>query len=244
MRLNVSFQVERLPISYRMLVVSIIKEAIRKMDEAYYHELYSSQRNQPKPFGFAVYLQNYHLMEDEIELERMQVTITSGDYKFMLLVMGGLQQMKHFQYKQYRLKKLNIKMLPDIKITSSRIIVRTLSALHIENKEKKPLAPWDEEYNEHFNYVTNRILNSLSGRGLYEPINVTPIKMSKIIVKESNDEFLQHADRQRSYLYFTAYQGKMLLEGHPADLQWLLDYSAGLRRSQGMGCLALEGEVI
>ncbi|MCR8844108.1 CRISPR-associated endoribonuclease Cas6 [Paenibacillus sp. SC116] len=244
MRIQFSLKSETYPLCYRLMVVSVIKEAIRQMDEAYYTELYASNQQKPKPYTFAVHLTRFTMMEDEIQAEDFRVTLSSDDYKFMLLVMGGLQRIRSLSYQSYQLQVKSLHMQKEQTITSDAIVVKTLSPLLVEDENRKPLAPTDPHYEQHFNEVMNLIKVTSTGVPLQQPIRIQVLDSKRKVVKERNREYEQSTSfANKRYLFFTSYQGRFLLEGNHKDLQWLLDNGAGKRKSQGFGCLALECEV-
>jgi CRISPR-associated endoribonuclease Cas6 len=74
-----------------MAMVSIIEEALRTSDEEYYHRLY--QRGQrTKPFVFSTYLKNFHIINHEIELDGITLTVSSPDNEFLLHLYNDLQK--------------------------------------------------------------------------------------------------------------------------------------------------------
>jgi CRISPR-associated endoribonuclease Cas6 len=54
MRISCSFHIAKIPIHYRMAMVSIIKEALRTSDEAHYHCLYQGGQR-TKPFDHYIF---------------------------------------------------------------------------------------------------------------------------------------------------------------------------------------------
>ncbi|KAF0994870.1 CRISPR-associated endoribonuclease Cas6 [Geobacillus sp. TFV-3] len=237
MRLTCSFKVERMPVSYRMMLVSVIKEALRMSDEQYYERLYESASM--KPFVFSAYLKNFHFVDQEVYLEGMTMTVSSPDHEFLLHLYNGLQQKRAFSYKQYQLVKEKIRMLPEKTITDSTVVFRTLSPMLIEDENQKPVSPDTPNYEEHVNYLSDLILRQYRGKGLSLPLIVRPLRWRKVVVKETNHEF-EATHGNGDVLYFTAYQNLFSLTGHPSDLQLLYQLGLSKRRSQGFGLLEIE----
>ncbi|MCQ5364629.1 CRISPR-associated endoribonuclease Cas6 [Anoxybacillus salavatliensis] len=237
MRVICSFQVKKLPLHYRMAIVSIMKESIRASSEEYYEKLYMNQKT--KPFVFSPFLKNFCLKGDEIELDELRVVISSPDYEFLLHLYNGLQSKKRFEYKGYEFIRRKIVMGNEKKITSSVVIFRTLSPLLIEDEKKIPIAPDDPNYEKHINYLADTILYEYRGRGLYKPLTVRPIRFKKMVIKESNHQFTEKYGEQH-HLYFTAYHGLFHMSGEPADLQLLYQLGLSKRRNQGFGMLEVE----
>lgn len=236
MRLAVSYKVDRLPLAYRMLVLSLIKEAIRQVDESYYHKLYVEQAGQMKPFGSAVYLHHYQMQQDYIELKEITITISSSDMEFMLHLFNGLQQLVTYTPSGETWTRTNIRMLKEAQIKSQHAIFSTMSPILLESKDGKPIHPDDENYSKEFDYYAALRIRELTGREPYSPIVITPMSMRRQVVKETNSSM------KNRYLYFTAYKGQLHLTGHPDDLQLLYQNGVGKRTSQFFGLLQYERE--
>ncbi|CAM2995213.1 CRISPR-associated endoribonuclease Cas6 [Paenibacillus sediminis] len=243
MRLSVSYRVNRLPLGYRMVVLSLIKEALRRSNEQYYKQLYEVNRHSMKPFSTATYLRDFTYLEDEIHLKELTITIGSHDMEFMLNLFNGLQQLHTYTTAGETWKRVSMKMLKEATITSNTVYFSTLSPILIESQEGKPVHPEDASYEKEFNYYASLRIRELTGRDPFQTIQVKPISYQKTVVKEQNSVFLQQtASQKNSYLYFTAYRGTFKLIGHPEDLQILYYSGIGKRVSQGYGLLEYERE--
>ncbi|GCD82217.1 CRISPR-associated endoribonuclease Cas6 [Parageobacillus thermoglucosidasius] len=238
MRISCSFNTDKIPIHYRMAMVSIIKEALRTSDEAYYHRLYQKGQHM-KPFSFSTYLKNFRLFSHEIKLDGITLTVSSPDHEFLLHLYNGLQKNRAFSYKDYHFVKKKIAVVNEKQVTSPSVVFRTLSPILIEDEKGNPVAPDDESYAEHVNYIANMILSQYRGTGLYVSLSIKPVYFKKVVVKESNHEFAA-ACGDDEYLYFTAYHGLFAVTGHPEDLQLLYQLGLSKRRNQGFGQLEIE----
>lgn len=244
MKVKVDFQTDKLPLAYRLMMVSFIKDCLRKGSEEAYHEYFSTPR--PKPYVFSVYLKNFHFGREEIRLSGFQLQIASSDYHFMIPFLNGLQRTPAFQYKEYRVQRGKIQFDRVRPVQSPKIVVRTLSPILVEDEQHRPIAPEEAEYAVQFRTIMNKMSQSLRNCPLKRDLTISPISTKKAVIKESNDTFLKAREEQRTtteYLYFTAYHGRFLLEGDPQDLQWILETGAGLRTGQGFGHVELEREV-
>ncbi|MGG4036354.1 CRISPR-associated endoribonuclease Cas6 [Paenibacillus cisolokensis] len=243
--LTIQFYADKLPTAYRLMMVSIIKQCLRIADDSTYKKYY--EYNRPKPFVFSVFLQDYKFGASEILLSGFRLNLSSSDYDFIVPFLNGLQRTTQFQYKGYSVRRGLIRYGREVRIRSSRIIVTTNSPILVEDENHTPLEPGSETYNAHLNRIADRISVSLRGRALDRELRMEPISVKKAVIKEKNEAFTQAADVGKTsgeYLFFTAYKGKFLLEGHPQDLQWLLETGIGLRSSQGFGHIQLEREVM
>lgn len=243
LRISVGFQADSIPLCFRMPILSIIKEAIRKGDPDTYTHYFESNTLRPKPYATAVYLQNFILGEPDITLTGFRLHFTTSEYSILLPLLNGLQRTSMFTYKQYAFNRGAVRFEPEQRVSSGKVIVTTLSPILIEDENGHPLAPSDPQYNDHFNEISNRLSQSLRKHPLRKVLRITPISTKKRVIKETNEAFLQARESDGQYLYFTAYSGRFLLEGDPTDIQWLLDVGVGLRRGQSFGMLALEMEV-
>jgi CRISPR-associated endoribonuclease Cas6 len=245
MNLSVQFHTDKLPVAYRLCVVSVIKECLRRGDEQAYLRYYDGHK--PKPFVFSVYLDQFRYAGDEILLKGFTLNLSSSDYDFIIPFLNGLQQTHRFQYKEYQFTRGLIRYGREQNVHSSSIIVRTRSPLLVEDVNGIPLAPSDPTFCEEFHTIASRMSETLRGKPLIEKVRIDPVSYRKVVIKERNQPYEQAYEAgkvQSPYLYFTAYHGTFHLQGHPADLKWLLDTGGGLRNGQGFGHLELEREVI
>lgn len=226
-----------------MPILSILKESIHKGDQDTYARYFNSSTPQTKPYATAVYLRDFQMGEPDITLSGFRLHFTTSEYSVLLPLLNGLQRTSTFNYKHYEFKRGTVKFEPEQKVTSSKVIVRTMSPILVEDENGDPLAPSDPQYNRHFNEITNRLSRSLRTQPLQKAVHITPISTTKRVIKESNEVFLQSRNSNSQYLYFTAYNGLFLLEGDPVDLQWMLDVGVGLRRGQSFGMIVPEVEV-
>lgn len=242
MRLAISLNVSQLPIDYRMLLVSLIKQALANANPAYYERLYGADAptKRMKPFCMGLYLQDFRLDEDVIRLRHASLLVSSPDPEFMLHVYNGLLTIEKFTHRGYSLQRGGIRLLPEAAISQSSVEVRTLSPLLIEDEQGKPVGPSAPGFAEHVAYYADRILHNYRGHGLLAPLVVTPGPMRKQVIRESNQRF-RETQPGRRWLYFTAYKGRLQLQGHPVDLQLLYQLGLSKRRSQGFGLLDVVG---
>jgi len=247
MRFVVTFAAKKIPISYRMMLVSIIKESLKRADEAYYTQLYKTRKQEMKPFATAVYLKNFNIEEKNIFLDELLMTVSSPDQEFMLHLYNGLLKSKEFQYRDTYLERKKIRFSREYDIRSSKVLFRTMSPILIENKNGKPISPNSPEYGREVNYYANLILKNYRGKGLDRPLEVKPVAMRKQVIQESNQEFENQqveAKNSKEKLYFTAYKGLLELSGDPGDLQLLYQLGLSKRRGQNFGLLEVEREEV
>lgn len=238
MRFTVSFKAQEIPLGYRMMMVSIIKEALITADKQYYQDFFENKKDKMKPFSSAVFLRNFKMHNKTIKLDELDFTISSPDQEFMLRLYNGLIQLKQIQYQGFKLQRKKIRPIQEKVIRSNSVLFRTFSPILIENKEGKPIAPYDSSYKENVNYFADLILTNYRGKGLKKELDVRVGKMNKQVIKERLQE-----DKD-NYLFFTAYKGLLLISGDPTDLQLLYQLGLSKRKSQGFGLIEVEREEV
>lgn len=224
MRFSVSYRLNKLDLSYRMKVYSLIKQAVRSANSRYYEKLFIQSENKIKPFSYSTFLHNFSLNDTMITLDQITITISSPDMEFAVHCFNGLRQLKRYQDGNEVWIQSNVQLLKEHTIINRKVVFKTISSILIENKEGKPLAPSDTSFESELNYYANLQVREFSGRDLYEKIVFTPIRMKKMVVRERN----RHLN-SNEFLYFTTYQGLFQLEGNPQDLQLLYQLGIGKR---------------
>jgi len=244
LNISVSFEAEKLPVAYRLAILSLVKECVKQGDEKAYQSYFGHRG--PKPFAFSVYLNGFKLTGDQYHISGFQLNLSSSDYGFLIPFLNGLQKTKIFQYKHYTFQRNLIHYLNEHVVRSSSIMIRTLSPILVEDADHRPLSPFDAAYNDELNQIMNRIASTLQKRPLIRPIRLAPISVKKSVIRESNETFEKAKNEHKTksdFLYYTAYTGRFVLEGDPSDLNWMLQCGIGLRSSQGFGHFTLESEV-
>ncbi|WP_047152760.1 CRISPR-associated endoribonuclease Cas6 [Aneurinibacillus tyrosinisolvens] len=241
MKIRLTFEMGRLPISYRLPILSIIKGCIRRSSENFYKNLFDVNKSEIKPFTFSTYFKKMDIAEEHIYAEKLDVTISSSSYEFIMHVFNGSQFQKSFTYKDYQLILIGFQMLKDTKLSpaTSAVLLRFQSPMLIENKQNKPVLVSSPHFEEELNYICELTIKKLLGRSLRQPIRVRSTQLVKQVIKES----LHLDDSHKKPLYFTAQKGWMCLEGYYEDLQCLYDCGIGHRTQLGFGLAEIE-EVI
>ncbi len=241
MRFAVHYTATKIPLAYRMMVVSLIKESLKKANAAYYSKLYEKEKKEMKPFATAVYLNNFRIGDAVINLDGINIIFSSPDPEFIFNLYNGLLQTNIFKYHDFVLRREKVRFIPEKTIRKDNVVFRTLSPILIEDKEGNPLAPNDLEYENAINYYANLIIKGFRGKGLRQKLKVTPGRMVKQVIKESNHEFGE-TQKYGEWLYFTSYKGFIKLHGSPEDLQLLYQLGLSKRRGQSFGLLDVERE--
>ena len=231
MRIKVHIDTKMLNLKYRMLFLSLIKEAIQQGDEELYHQLFVEKLHQPKKYSYAVFLKNFKKQNELLHVDGATLTITSSDPHISVALINGFQQLQHFTSHNYQLEISKIELLKEKKINTSVVKFKTLNALLLEDKEDKPLLIDNPQFETELNFVSNRQFEAQFGRPLKSPLKILAYNMKKQVIQESN----RHADGET--LYYTGQKGEFVLSGDPVDLQLIYQTGLANRKSQGFGTL-------
>lgn len=246
MKIRIDFRAKEnlFPLSYRMMITSLIKKSLQKSDENYFKNMYyyeEKKNKKIKPFTFSVFFRDYKIEKDIVHLNgNGSIIVSTCDYNFGINLYNGLLKLKEHQY-EYEYKKSFTIMLERITlekerdINQSRIFCKTLSPIHLKNKNNKPMDINDDDFNEELNYICNLSLESFRGEGLREKLYLTPVKMNKVVAKEKISDFKKINNKE--YIYIEGYKGIFCLEGNIQDLRLLMQIGLGFRRSEGFGMI-------
>lgn len=238
MRMSIEYKTEKFPVAYQMEVVSLIKEAIKKVDVDYYKELYSYGDNKSnkktKNFSFSVFMKGFERQEDIFIIkDRVIINITSPDYTFMVNLYNGLLQLKEFKYKEFILNKVRVNLVKEKNITKQIVRFSTLSPIFIQDVNKNPLKPEDKNYEKELNYIVSEVLKNYRGYGLSEELKFQGVSMKKRVVKEEIRNFKNNTNKKFNYV--NGYVGSFILRGNTNDLNDIYKLGIGFKRSQGFG---------
>ncbi|EOD01819.1 CRISPR-associated endoribonuclease Cas6 [Caldisalinibacter kiritimatiensis] len=237
MRLRCTFECDKLPIAYRMMFVSFIKEALKKSSEEYFNNLYNyknKSNKKTKNFCFAVYLNDFRRENDILNINgNVELNISSPDEEFIVNLYNGMLKIKEVEYKKIKILKKKILLVKEKAINEDKVAFKTLSPIYIKNKNNDSVSPQDDSYEEYLNYIVNLALKNYRGYGLSRRIKFSPLKMNKVVVKEKIKAFTEQTGKE--YMYINAYKGTFILEGHKKDLEDIYRLGVGFRRNQGFG---------
>ena len=241
MRLKVVYKTSKIPSSYRMMMVSLIKMAIKDYNQELFEELYffnEAKNKKSKDFTFSVFLKDYKKTKDEFIVDEITLNISSPNKRLMLNLYNALLKLNSYNYKNvYELNKSSINIVHKKNINLDYAIFKTMSPVAIKNKDGRFLDIDSNEYKESLNYIVDTSLKNYRGFGLTEPINFIPINMKKIVVKESIKSF--NLKTNKDYIFINSYSGMFRLEGSPIDLNDIYMLGIGFRRNQGFGMIDL-----
>lgn len=231
MRVKVQLKTKQLPVHYRMLFVSLIKEAIKKADKDLYQKLYVDSMPSPKKYSFAIYLSRFQKNGEIFEIDGATMTVSSSDPVIAVALINGFQQIESYTYKKWVIDVEKIELIKEKIITSNCVKFSTLSPILLESRDKKPLLITDASFEEEMNTVCNLQFSSQYGRELREPLKIIDHDMKKQVIQESNRE------AEGRTLFFTGQKGFITLAGDVEDLKLIYQDGFLVRKSQGYGNL-------
>lgn len=240
-KINFSAKDKMFPLSYRMMITSLIKKSLEISDEQYFKDIYyyeEKKNKKIKPFTFAVFFKDYNIEKDMVNLNgNGAIIISTCDYNFGINLYNGLLKIKEYVYKEFSIILEKIILEKEKSVNESRIFCKTLSPIHVKDKNNKPVAIDDDRFNKELNYICNLSLESFRGEGLKEEIYLIPVKMNKVVAKEKISDFKKI--NNKDYIYIEGYKGTFYLEGNIQDLRLLMQIGLGFRRSEGFGMIDL-----
>jgi len=236
MRIKIKLELNnnKLPLNYRKLILSLIKELLKNSE--IYKDIFLNSNF--KPYSFSVYLPNPKLQNDLFYLDTKNISIffSTNDYNLIIELYNNLLSFKHKEliYKDFKYKLQNINLLKEKKINSTEIIIKTLSPILIRDHNK------ENNKDIYFTFKDNSIdeVNNILNRNLKDFFNnynvnskdiiLFPIKSKKQIII-TND----HGDNKKNYVFGN--QGIFKLSGEVSQLQFLYNVGLGSKRSYGFG---------
>jgi len=254
MRFKVLYKIDKLPIYYRSIFMSLIKESLKtsELGRNYLKELFEYKEDDviktnksPKPFSFAVRFsfdkEKFKTEKDTFYLNSpVEFYVSSIDPAFLITLYNGLinSNLYPFDYNnEVRFNKGRVIFLNEKKIIEETVRFRTLSPILIEDKEGSPLLPVLEGNNieifqREINYITDSILRGVRGGiGLKRELKFAPITIRKEVVKHK----IREKNEVEKLYTFTCFSGTFELSGEPDDLESIYKLGIGLRRAQGFG---------
>ncbi|SFA87683.1 CRISPR-associated endoribonuclease Cas6 [Lentibacillus halodurans] len=237
MRVKLVFDMESIPIGYRLGTLSIIKEMIKRGSQTYYDKLFVQNKRNMKPFTYSTYITNLEINQETIYGKKLHLNLSSSSYEFIMHLVNGSKKEHPYYIRESRLVLKSKSLLPKNSITKGNVVFKTLSPILIDSKNEKPLLATDHNFGEELQYVANLIIQEIYNREPKQPIKVLQTMMTKQVLKEDLHQ------KQKEPLYLTANKGLIQLQGDPDDLQCLYDNGVSMRRSLGLGLLEIEKEV-
>ncbi len=222
------------------------------------------------PNGFAIRKEPLQIdekftPEDYPELREMEVFylpensfltiwISSTDYRFLISLYNGLQKLRVFNFSSDNTMLVNgekltweikkVFAIEDRVVMNRKVLLKTYSPILIEkniNGKKKPVLFTDNDFEKELNFVMDRILKSLRGYGLKEPLSFKVAfdpKSRKPLAKIQKVKHTLKEFREKTglpYMTLTVNRGMFQIGGKPEDINYMLKIGIGNRTGQGFG---------
>lgn len=238
MRIELQFIVKKreLPVDYRRIFISFLKSCISSCGDGKYMSKYYEPGIE-KEYSFGVFFEKPQFLQDKIILgtDKVKLVFSSADKLTSFIFYSAFLEKKNKKFPLENGNEMILSKVKEIKkqeISSSQVLVQTASPLCIRKHDPKTRQDFyysysNEEFREKFLYVVKRQLENAGFPENYlEGLNIEPIQCKKVIVKH--------------YQYkIECTLGRLMIEGEPTVLQYLLNAGIGSRKSGGFGLLEL-----
>jgi CRISPR-associated endoribonuclease Cas6 len=245
MRISIEFKTSKFPQAYSMQICSMIKEALKTVNEEYYKTLYlygDKKSKKTKNFTFSTYVSDYELKDDVfIVKDKVVVNISTPDYEFGINLYNGILSKREFKYKnEYELYAQKVRLIREKTIIAEEVKFKTLSSIYIKDKDNNSLDYNTEEFVKELNYISDVTLKQYRGYGLKRKLDFIHGDMKKKVVKLNISDFKQKTNKE--IMYVNSYQGEFKLCGDIEDLSDIYMLGLGFRRNEGFGMIEVSRE--
>lgn len=238
MRIEIQFAVrkEEFPLDYRRIFISFLKTCISECNESKYMDKYYCPGKE-KQYSFAVFFDNPQFMQDKIHLggNKVKLVFSTADRLTGFIFYASFLEHRNRKFPLEdgnEMMLVNAKELKQQKITGTQVLLNIASPLCVRkhNAEKNYDYYYSyahEEFETVFLYVVRAQLENAGFTEKYlEGFRIVPVSCKKVIVKHYESKI-------------ECTLGKIMLEGNPVILQYLLEAGLGSRKSAGFGLLEL-----
>lgn len=244
LRFSVEADTDKLPVSYHLMMVSLFKEAFRRVDKNYYKKLYVYDKDKvnkkSKDFCFGIYMKGFKKVDDVFEInDGIVINISTPNYDLFNELYNGLLEINDFRYKNFRLDNLRIKPVIEKEIKEEIVEFKTLSPICIKDRDNQFLDIDDENYIRELNYIVNQKLENYRDKGLKMELEFKAINFRKVVVKQQIDKFTENTGNK--YYYVNSYKGAFELKGDIEDLKDIYKLGIGFKTNQGFGMVEVVG---
>lgn len=253
MRFRVTFSTDKVPLLYRNVFMSFLKEVLQATPSGKwrYRQLFSfghGRRNKaPKPFCFAVrFLHDRDRFTQDQSMFYLRsplvLYLSVADPGLAVDFYNGLLQdtLYPFHRGEFVLPRPeSILPLRERPVPGEEVLFRTLAPVLVEDASGKPVLPWEnyESFVRELNSCVHMMLLGTRGYGLKRDLSFEPVRLRK--------EVIRHAVRERDEEFrvytFTCFSGQFVLRGDEEDLMGIQVLGLGRRRSQGFGMVEVIG---
>lgn len=246
-----------LPLDFRRYFMSFIKSIFCKT--GCFEKAYETKK--AKPFVFSLWLgKDFSIEKKDINLDKnINFLFSSGDNYIVTNFYNGLIVKKNnnetFSLGQTRYKIEKVSLLPIRKITSNKILCRTvgISVVTKPNGDAKDFNKWyitpcndllsfnnalKMRVNERYKYIKGEEKNFNIE---LKPLNDDELNVLKFIKKTDNIKGLDEIVVKHYDGYLKGFKGFFWLEGDIEALEFVYDFGLGVRTAQGFGMIELIG---
>jgi len=240
---KVSFQKEEI----RKNFISFLKKTFEKASKEKYNLLFSSKRL--KPYVYSPFFGKK--FEENIIGPQLSFIFSSGDNEIISIFWNGILQLKKEKEDNIILngKKFflqDIKLLPEKKIKSKKVLFKTIGISVMTDKEASPtdfknwyIIPGKgniEKFNKILNERMKQKYRIIKNKDIQPDIKFSFYeKNGEILIKETVIPIFNG--------YLRGFRGYFFLEGSPEILKFLYDYGFGVRTGQGFGLLEIVKQI-
>lgn len=241
MRFCLTFDLKNkeIPINYRKIILSFIKNALSKCNNGKYYDNFFKDTNQ-KDYCFSVLLPKSTFYRDQIKLDTNEIKIlfsTEDSKKTGAILFSAFIPQKNKAYPlpddNYMTLK-NIRMEKQEVISNSKAIFKTtlggglcVREHNRENNKDNYYVYSDKDFREKLkNVLSNQVIKAGFTEDEAEEIKVNPIQCKKVVVKH-----------YRRYIDVTT--GIFEMQADNKILQYFYDTGIGSRKSAGFGMINL-----
>lgn len=229
LRLKVILAINRCIVKNNMMIVSMIKEALKESSEEYYSKWY--EHRTMKDFTFSTKANDLEVEADRfIKSDEVDLVISTYTYETLIVLYNAFLQKNKYRYKDIDIEIKKIRIIEQDSIQNDVAIFNTMSPIYIKNAKGKSVVYSDVEFSKELNYICNIILTEIRGFGLKQELIYKNINMKEVVVRMDHSKFEKES-------YYAASKGRFALIGDSTDLNDLLKTGIGFNRSLGLGCI-------
>lgn len=230
MRLKVIFEVSRCIVKNNMMIVSMIKEALKVSSKEYYEKWYEDRVL--KDFTFATRANDLTVEDDcFINSNELILVISAYSYETLVVLYNAFLTKKNFYYKGVEVKVKKIFIINEDEIKNNIAIFDTMSPIYIVDKNKRRILFNEDGFERELNYICDVILKEIRGYGLKENVRFKALSMKDVVVRVEFGKFNKDS-------YFASSKGRFALSADKEDLNALSKTGIGFLRSIGLGCVS------
>lgn len=238
MRLYLKFSLDSniIPLDYRRMFLSFLKQSISQINDGKYFERYFLNTSR-RPYTFSVGFPNPRFFKDCIQLSKKELSVvfSTGDTLTGYIFFSAFINMKNkkFMHHDKALTLVSIQKVKDLSVNSDTAFIKMLSPLclreHTDNEDKYYSVSSEDFENVAKKVIVQQLLLEGFSENLAKTVSIKPINAKKTVVYHYKN-------------YLETSLGDFMVKGDKSVLNYLLKYGIGSRKSAGFGCVQLLSE--